>query len=79
MKKIILVLALSATLAGCTTMQRNASVGAAVGLVTTGTARGVALGAAVGAAAGALIGRVAGKPQQCYYADGNGGTYVAPC
>lgn len=83
MMKLIAVLALSAALVGCTTNERNAVIGAgagaAIGLATTGTAQGTLAGAAVGAAAGALLGRVAGNTTQCYYADGNGGTYIAPC
>lgn len=83
MTKIIAVLALSAALIGCTTNERNAVIGAgagaAIGAVTEGSLKGALAGAAVGAAAGAILGRVAGNPQQCYYANGTGGTYIAPC
>lgn len=83
MKKIIAVIAVSAALAGCTTTERNAAVGAGTGAVAgaliSGNARGAAIGAVVGGAAGALLGRVDGQPNKCRYSDGRGGSYIAAC
>jgi hypothetical protein len=73
-------------MAGCTTTERRAGTGAAVGAGTgaliaaaTGSSgRGVATGALIGGAAGALIG-AATTPGMCRYRDANGRIYEARC
>jgi len=69
-------------LAGCTTTERGAAVGAGtgavIGAVTTGNVKGAAVGGAIGAVSGALIGRAL-EPGRCYYRDRNGRRYEAPC
>lgn len=83
MKSIIAVIAVCTALAGCTTTEKSAAIGAGTGAVAgaliSGNARGAAVGALVGGAAGALIGSVQGQPGKCRYADGNGGSYIAAC
>ncbi|WP_420408486.1 hypothetical protein [Hoeflea sp.] len=72
--------------AGCSTTERRAGTGAAVGAGTgalvaaaTGSSgSGVATGALIGGAAGALIG-AATSPGDCRYRDANGNIYVAAC
>ena len=83
MKKTILALAAVAALAGCTTAERAATVGAlgggAIGLATTGTAAGTAIGAAAGGLGGYLVGKVIDRPGYCEYRDVNGRRYVERC
>ncbi|MGJ8571873.1 MAG: hypothetical protein ACSHXI_14355 [Hoeflea sp.] len=72
--------------AGCTTTEKRAGTGAAVGAGTgalvaaaTGSGgRGIATGALIGGAAGALIG-AATTPGQCRYRDKYGRIYEAAC
>jgi len=72
--------------AGCTTTEKRAGTGAAVGAGTgaliaaaTGSSgRGVATGALIGGAAGALIG-AATTPGMCRYRDAYGRVYEAAC
>lgn len=70
------------SVAGCTTTERGAAVGAGtgavIGAVATGNVKGAAVGGAIGAVSGALIGR-AMSPGRCYYRDANGRRYEAPC
>jgi uncharacterized protein YcfJ len=61
-------------LAGCTTPERSAGVGAvaggAIGLATGGTVGSTAVGAAAGAVGGYLIGRaIDGRPGWCQEVD----------
>jgi len=72
--------------AGCTTTEKRAGTGAAVGAGTgalvaaaTGSSgSGIATGALIGGAAGALIG-AATTPGQCRYRDSRGRIYEASC
>ncbi|TDH38579.1 hypothetical protein E2A64_05620 [Pseudohoeflea suaedae] len=72
--------------AGCTTTEKRAAGGAAVGagtgaLVAAATGSGgagVATGALIGGAAGALLG-AATTPGQCRYRDRYGNVYTADC
>jgi hypothetical protein len=69
--------------AGCTTTEKRAVGGAAVGagtgaLVAAATGNNVAGGALIGGAAGALIG-AATTPGMCRYRDAYGRVYEAPC
>ncbi|SOE17775.1 hypothetical protein SAMN05877838_2678 [Hoeflea halophila] len=69
--------------AGCTTTEKRAGTGAAVGagtgaLVAAATGNNVAGGALIGGAAGALIG-AATTPGMCRYRDAQGRIYEAPC
>jgi hypothetical protein len=87
MKKILLVLPLTASVAACQMTPENQSAvsggvaGAAIGAAVSDDGdrlEGAALGAAVGTAAGALIG-AANQPGQCRYRDAYGREYIAPC
>lgn len=87
MKAIVLVLAAATLgLAGCTTTpEQNTMLGAVAGAATgyavssgSDKTKGALIGAAVGAVAGTMLGQAQQKGQ-CYYADGRGGTYIAPC
>ena len=69
----------------CTPTEQNAALGAAGGAVLGAAVsgkgdrdKGAVVGGALGAMAGAMIGQ-ASSPGQCYYNDGFGGRYVAPC
>lgn len=69
--------------AGCTTTEKRAGAGAAVGagtgaLVAAATGNNVAGGALIGGAAGALIG-AATTPGMCRYRDAQGRIYEAAC
>ncbi|PHR23052.1 MAG: hypothetical protein COA37_10090 [Hoeflea sp.] len=69
--------------AGCTTTEKRAGTGAAVGagtgaLVAAATGNNVAGGALIGGAAGALIG-AATTPGMCRYRDAQGRVYEAAC
>ena len=87
MKTIALSLSLAAlALSACTTTPgQNTALGALAGAAvgTAVSSDGDKLqGALTGAALGAVAGTVVGQNQQtgkCYYADGRGGTYIAPC
>jgi hypothetical protein len=87
MKKIALAGAAALTLSACTQHEQRvagsslvgAGAGAIIGAAATGNARGAAVGAAIGGATGAVIGHVTDQPNNCYYRDQYGQTYVAPC
>ena len=83
MRRTLLALATVGLLAGCTTAERTAVVGAAAGAAIgglgTGTLKGAEVGAAVGAGAGVLIGRVANSLTHCRYKDRRGRLYIARC
>lgn len=83
MKSIIAVIAVCTALAGCTTTEKSAAIGAGTGAVAgaliSGNVRGAAIGAVVGGAAGALLGSVRGQPGKCRYSNGRGGSYIAAC
>lgn len=80
MKKILVIIATLAMLAGCTTAEKGAVIG---GL--GGAAIGGAVGDTGGAVAGGLIGAVGGYligktiDGRCRYRDRNGRVYIARC
>ncbi|MBE2274745.1 MAG: glycine zipper 2TM domain-containing protein [Rhodobacteraceae bacterium] len=87
MKIIALPLIIAALgLSACTTTPgQNTALGAlggaAVGAAVSSDGdelQGALTGAAVGAIAGTLMGQTQ-QSGKCYYADGRGGTYIAPC
>ena len=85
MKKILVLVAVVLSIAGCSQTERGAAIGglggAAVGAAVASpgnTAEGALVGGAVGAVAGALIGR-ASEPGDCYYRDRYGRRYVDRC
>ncbi|MCX7303831.1 MAG: hypothetical protein NTV73_05780 [Hyphomicrobiales bacterium] len=82
MKKTILALAAVMALAGCTTAENDASVGAlggaVIGGLATGDAGGAIIGGVVGAASGVLIGK-ATRTGWCRYRDSHGRIYEARC
>lgn len=85
MRKFLLILPLTALVAGCqTTPQQNtlagAAAGAALGSVVAGDdnrLEGAVIGGIAGAAAGSLIGR--NSQGQCIYRRADGSTFVGPC
>jgi hypothetical protein len=84
MKNIIFALAATLAVAGCTTAERTATVGAlggaAIGGIAGGDVEGAAIGAAAGAVGGYLIGRAADRPGYCRYRDRRTGrVYVERC
>ena len=83
MRRTLLALATVGLLAGCTTAERTAVVGAAAGAaiggITTGTGAGAAIGAGIGGATGYLLGRVADRPGYCRYRTRDGLIYTARC
>ena len=86
MKKIsaiILSLSMLAGVAGCTTTEQGAVVGAAggalVGQAIGGDTKSTLIGAAVGGVTGALIGESMKKKGYCRYRDKYGVIYEAPC
>jgi Glycine zipper len=84
MKKVIVMLAVVAGLAGCTNAERGAVVGgaggAALGTLAGGNdVRNAIVGGAVGAIAGTLIGASADRQGYCRYRDQYGRIYEAPC
>ncbi len=82
MKKILLGMALIASLASCTSTERGAGIGAAsgaiIGGVATNSVGGAAVGAVIGGTAGALIGN-ADRSGYCVYRDRHGRRYEARC
>ncbi len=82
MKKILLVVAIAAGVAGCTRTEKGAVIGglggAAIGTAISGDAGGAILGGIAGTAAGALIGN-ASEPGKCYYRDRYGRRFIANC
>jgi hypothetical protein len=82
MKKILIVVAVAAGVAGCTQTEKGAAIGglggAAIGTAITGDAGGAIVGGVAGATAGALIGN-ASEPGKCRYRDRYGRVYIARC
>jgi surface antigen len=82
MKKIIIALAATMAIAGCTTAEQDAAggavVGAAVGGLATGRVGGAVAGAVIGGAAGVLLGQ-ATRRGECRYRDRRGRVYIAAC
>lgn len=88
MHKIFLAAVTALALAGCTTTQQGATVGAIGGGIvgasaTGGNIVGTAVGAGIGAIAGAAVGdmiRVHNRARnQCVYRDRNGREYIDTC
>lgn len=71
MRKLILALAATAALAGCTSTEQGAAIGAVAAggtaLAVTGDAGTTIVAAAAGGIAGALIGRAAQREDYCEY------------
>jgi len=68
--------------AGCTTAERDAAVGGAVGAAAGGLIAGNVGGAIIGGAAGAIGGVLIGQATRtgwCVYRDRHGRTYEARC
>ncbi len=83
MKKMLVLVALMATLGACSRTEQGAAVGglggAAIGAAVAGDpVQGAVVGGAAGAIAGALIGR-ATESGQYRYRDRHGRVYVARC
>lgn len=82
MKRSLVVVATLALLAGCTTAERDASVGAlaggAIGALVTGRPGGAVVGALAGGATGVLLG-AATRKGECRYRSRKGHIYVAAC
>jgi hypothetical protein len=81
MRKVIIALAATLALAGCTTAERTATVGAvggaAIGAATGGTLGSAAVGAAAGAVGGYIIGRaIEGRPGWCERVDRRTGRVI---
>jgi hypothetical protein len=84
MRKLVLVLAVSAVLAACTNAEKGAVIGgvggAAIGTAAGGNdVRNAIVGGAVGAVAGTLIGSAMDHPGYCRYRDRNGRIFEARC
>ncbi|MEX0954126.1 MAG: glycine zipper domain-containing protein [Rhizobiaceae bacterium] len=84
MKKTLLALAAVVMLAGCTTAERSATIGAAaggaIGAATSGTIGGAAIGAFIGGAGGYLLGRAADRGDGwCEYRDSRGRIFYDRC
>lgn len=76
MKKTLLALAAVAMLAGCTTAEQTAVVGAAGGAIiggAVGGTEGALIGAGAGAVGGYLVGKAADRPGYCEYRDRRSG------
>lgn len=82
MKKTLIALAAVAALAGCTTAERDATLGAAagatIGAIATGRPGGALAGAVIGGASGVLIG-AATRRGECRYRDRRGRIYIDRC
>ena len=83
MRKTIIVLAAVLAFSGCSTLERDASLGAAaggaIGALATGRVGGALAGAAIGAGAAILIGQATRKGY-CIYRDPRTlRTYEARC
>jgi surface antigen len=80
---IAMALTLSVAVAGCTSTEKGAVVGAAggalVGQALGGNTESTLVGAAVGGIAGALIGESLDRKGYCRYRDRRGRIYEARC
>jgi outer membrane lipoprotein SlyB len=86
MKKLkfaTLAAVLALGIAGCTSTQQGAVVGAGVGALAGqaigGNTGSTLIGAAAGGLAGALIGDAVGRPGYCRYRNSRGRVYEARC
>ena len=80
MLKLLMTVTVVAALTGCTTTERDVSVGAAAGAIIGGIADG-GEGALIGAGAGALGGLLVRNLRNgyCQYRDRHGRIYTARC
>ncbi|MGI6852463.1 hypothetical protein [Mesorhizobium sp. 1B3] len=80
MRKMIVALAAIVALSGCTTTERDVTVGTAAGAIIGGIADG-GTGALIGAGAGALGGLLVRNLRNgyCEYRDKRGRIYTARC
>ena len=80
---IVLSISMLAGVAGCTTTEQGAVVGAAggalVGQAIGGNTESTLIGAAVGGLTGALIGESMRRDGYCRYRDSRGRIYEARC
>lgn len=82
MKKIAFALVAMMALAGCTTAENDAALGAGAGALIGGLATGDAGGAIVGGVVGGVSGVLIGKATRtgwCRYRDSSGRIYEARC
>ncbi|NTS31903.1 hypothetical protein HQ945_11620 [Phyllobacterium sp. BT25] len=80
MPKFVLTVVLIMGLAGCTTTEKDLSVGTAAGAIIGGIAdggKGALIGAGVGALGGLLVRNL--RNGYCQYRDRNGRIYTARC
>jgi hypothetical protein len=82
MKSTLIALSALALVAGCTTAEHDAAVGAGVGAtigaIATGKPGGALIGALAGGATGVLLGAATHKGE-CRYRNKKGHIYIAPC
>lgn len=84
MKNALLALAMAGMLAGCTTAERTATIGAAaggaIGAVASNSIGGAAIGAFIGGAGGYLLGRAADRGDGwCEYRSRSGEIFYDRC
>ncbi len=81
MKNFAIIAVLALGLSACTSTERGAvtggAIGAGAGLLATGNSTGVLVGAAAGSVVGALIGK--SRDGRCIYRGRNGRRYVRDC
>lgn len=80
MRSLIIALAALVALAGCTTTEKDLSIGTAAGAVVGGIAgggKGALIGAGVGAVGGLLVRNL--RNGNCEYRNSRGQIYVARC
>lgn len=80
MRNILVALAVSILVVGCSTTERDVGVGTAAGAVVGGLAggtRGAIIGAGAGAIGGLLVRNL--RNGYCEYRDRNGRLYTARC
>lgn len=82
MKKTLIALSALVLVAGCSTAEQDAALGAAagatIGAIATGRPGGALVGALAGGATGVLLG-AATRKGECRYRNSKGKIYVAPC
>lgn len=82
MRKFAIAVAALAIIGGCTTAEKDATLGAAagatIGAIATGRPEGALVGALAGGATGVLLG-AATRKGECRYRNRKGRIYIAPC
>jgi uncharacterized protein YcfJ len=80
---IVLALALSTAMVGCTTTEQTTGIGIAsgalIGQAIGGDTESTLIGAAAGGVAGFLLGKSIERKGYCRYRDRRGRIYEAPC